>query len=44
MGVNAKNDLISKLNNGNYHKVADLENAEVLDGTTSFNKENTVEV
>lgn len=44
MAVNAKNDLISKLNNGNYHKVADLENAEVLDGTASFINENTVEV
>lgn len=44
MAVNAKNELISKLNNGNYHKVADLENAEVLDGTASFINENTVEV
>lgn len=44
MAVNAKNDLISKLNNGNYHKVADLENAEVLDGMASFINENTVEV
>ena len=31
--VQAKKDLISKFNNANYHKVADLENGQVIDGT-----------
>ncbi|MFW3333045.1 FAD-dependent oxidoreductase [Aerococcus viridans] len=42
--VQAKKDLISKLNNANYHKVADLENGQVIDGTAYFVDEHTVEI
>ena len=34
--VNRKNQLTDKLNQANYHKVADLENAEVITGKASF--------
>lgn len=44
MAVNSKNELISKLNAGNYHNVADLDKAEVLDGTASFVDAHTVDV
>lgn len=42
--VQAKKGLISKLNNANYHKVADLENGQVIDGTAYFIDEHTVEI
>lgn len=44
VAVNVKDDLIAKLKEGNYHKVADLEHAEVIDGTASFIDEYHVDV
>lgn len=44
VAVNVKEELISQLNEGNYHNVADLEHAEVVDGTASFIDEHHVEV
>jgi len=42
--VEAKKDLIAKLNKANYDKVAGVPNVKVIDGTASFVSANTVEV
>lgn len=42
--IQEKNDLIAKLNQANYHKIADLPQVEVVDGTASFVNEKTVEI
>lgn len=40
----AKEALVGKLNNANYHKVADLEGAQVIDGKAEFVDDHTVDV
>lgn len=42
--VERKNQLIGKLNEANYHKVADLDNATVITGEASFIDDKTVQV
>lgn len=40
--IKDKKTFIAKLNDANYHKVADKENAEVVDGLASFKDDHTV--
>lgn len=42
--IQAKKDLISKLNDANYSKVQNTENVEVIDGTASFISESEISV
>lgn len=42
--VQNKKDLIAKLNNANYHNVADLDKGQVIDGTAYFVDDHTVEI
>lgn len=39
-----KDDMVSKLNQKNYHKIADLDNVTVLDGFATFKDEHTLSV
>ncbi|MFL2104840.1 dihydrolipoyl dehydrogenase family protein [Desemzia sp. FAM 23991] len=39
-----KDDMVSKLNQKNYHKIADLDNVTVLDGFAAFKDEHTLSV
>ncbi len=42
--IQNKKALISKLNQANYHNVADLDNGQVIDGTAYFVDEHTIEI